>query len=164
MIVCGHGDVYDFCEERNMVVADLYNGEVAVYDGICRILVTDQEMSENEYLTLKKKMLVSGVELVSTKHVDETHVSKYIVYSIKQDNDERRRVAGRCLFGYHRVNGEVVPHEEGMKVVRRIFELRDENNTYAKISKDDDVHGLDGRKLSISTIALIIKNRERYGL
>ena len=164
MIVCGHGNVKNFCDKYEMVVATTHDGPIEEYKGICRVLVTDQEMSEEEYLYLKKKMLLLKVELVSTQYCDEDSVVRRIVYELERELEGRKKYVGRCKFGQHRVNGEVVPHEEGMKVVRRIIELRDKGFTYSKIQEDDDVHDLAGRMLGLSTIALIVKNREEYGL
>jgi intein-encoded DNA endonuclease-like protein len=53
-------------------------------------------------------------------------------------------------------------HEEGREVVRRILELRDSGCAYREIREDAGVHHRDGRKLSISTIQIIVKNREEY--
>jgi hypothetical protein len=162
MIVCKHGDVNDFCEKMKVVIAEEYEGEISEYNGVCRVLVTDQEMSENEYLYLKKRMLLAGVELVSIWHEDAEDMARHLVYTIHQEKEDRRKFVGRCKFGFHRVNGEEVPHEGNMKVVRRILELRDLGYTYGRIRIDDGVHSADGRKLSISTIAEIVKNREVY--
>lgn len=164
MFVCGHGNVKNYCDGRDMIIVENHDGGLDGYSGICRVVVTDQDMSENEYLYLKKKMLLSGVELVSVWYTDNEDISRHIMYTIQLEREARRKKAGRCLFGQHRVNGEVVPHEEGMKIVRRIIELRDKGLSYRGISNDENVHDLTGRKLGTSTIALIVKNRERYGL
>jgi hypothetical protein len=164
MIVCGHGNVKDFCDKYDMIVAATYEGEVEDYKGISPVLVTDQEMSENEYLYLKKKLLLNGVELISTEHTDEESIAKRLVYEVEREIERRKKYAGRCKFGFRRVNGEEVPCEEEMVVVRRIMELRDKRYTYEKIRNDEEVHGSDGRMLSISTVAWIVKNREIYGL
>ncbi len=72
------------------------------------------------------------------------------------------KYGGRCKFGYRRVNGEIVPHEKRMAVLKRILELRDMGYSIRKIQADDGVHHDDGRDLSVSTIALIIKKRKEY--
>ena len=72
------------------------------------------------------------------------------------------RYGGRCKFGYRRVNGEIVPHEKRMLVLKRIFELRDQGYSLRKIQADDGVHHDDGRDMSVSTLALIVKNRKDY--
>ena len=44
----------------------------------------------------------------------------------------------------------------------RILELRDAGYTYQKINEDGEVRHPDGRKLGISTIQVILKNRKDY--
>ena len=53
--------------------------------------------------------------------------------------------------------------EEAMAVTRKIFELRDAGYTLRQISEHPEVGYLDGRKMSVSTIQVILKNRSRYG-
>ena len=163
MIVCGHGDVLEFCENHEMVVADTYNGNIEEYEGVCPVLVTDQTMTENEYLYMKKKMLVAGVELVSIHHTDEETVSKQMVYESHRENQSRKeKYGGRCRFGFRRVNGKEVPDEYEMQVVRRILELKDSGHTLRAIHADSAVRRIDGSKPSISTIQVIVANRESY--
>lgn len=162
MVVCGHGDVSAFCARHDMIVAMQHDGEIEGYCGFCRVLVTDQDMSEQEYYFLKGKMLARGVELVSTKHRDTEGMSELMLYTSQKESEKRQKFVGRYKFGFHRVGNEIVPHEEKMKVVRRIFELRDKGFTYRSIREDEHVHHVDGRKLSISTIELILKNRKDY--
>lgn len=164
MIVCGHGDVAKFCERYDMVIAATHGGKLEDYKGVCRVLVTDQTMTESEYLYLKKRMLLSGTELISVEHTDEESIVGQLIYEVERELESRKKYAGRCKFGFHRINGEEVPHEEGMKVVRRVFELRDKKYTYEQIRDDAGVHGIDGRRLSLSTVALIVRNREYYEL
>ena len=47
-------------------------------------------------------------------------------------------------------------------VKRNLDELRDMGFTYRRISEDENVHHPDGRKLNISTIQIILKNRKIY--
>ena len=164
MIVCGHGDVHKFCKKYDMVVATTFGGDIESYSGVCPVLVTDQGMSINEYLYLKKKLLLSGVELISTEHTDEEYISKHLVYEVEREIVGRKKFVGRCKFGERRVDGKLVRVEEEMKVVRRIIALRDKGYSYQKISDDDGVYDSSGRKFGLSTISLIIKNREYYGL
>ena len=159
MVVCGHGDVSDFCARHDMVVVMQHDGDIESYRGLCRVLVTDKDMSEQEYYFLKGKMLAKGIELVSTRHKDTEQMSGYMVY---QNQQRREKCVGRCKFGFHRVGEEIVPHEGKMEVVKRIFELRDKGYTYRSIREDEQVRHIDGRKLSISTIELILKNRKEY--
>ena len=84
------------------------------------------------------------------------------MYATKRENDNRKKFAGRCKFGFQRVGDKVVPHEGNMAVVKRILELKDKGYTLRTIKDDARVHHVDGGRLSISTIQLIIKNRKEY--
>lgn len=160
MIVCLHGDAIDFCKNHDMVIGGMYVGEIEDYDGAIKVLVTDQEMSRHEYFFLKGKLFARGVELVSTRYKDDDLVSEFLMYSAGRE--QKNRHGGRYRFGYHNKNGEIKLHESGRAVVKRIFELRDRGFTYRAISEDAGVHHLDGGKLSISTIQIILQNREKY--
>lgn len=161
MLVCGHGNVRDFCTEREMVIVCKHTGNIEEYTGVCRVIVTDQEMSESEYHYLKSKMIKKGYELVSTRYVDTEEIARLIA---RYATEVRSKNGGRCKFGYHRVNGEMRVHEGKMAVVRRILELADKGFLLREIQSDDGVHHMNGRDLSLSTIHLIIKNRKDYGL
>ena len=71
MIVCGHGNVFDFCKNRDMVVCEVWDGDLENYKGNCRVLVTDQDMSEQEYYYQKGKLLGRGIELIHTRYKDD---------------------------------------------------------------------------------------------
>lgn len=150
MIVCAHGEVSEYCEKRDMIIIERYTGEIENYGGVCRVLVTDQEMSAGEYYYLKGKMLAMGIELVSTRYVDTENLS----YDVVQEACEKRPGPGRKRFG--------VGSEAERVVVDRIFELRDRGCTLKEISEDEKVCYLDGRKMALSTIQVILKNREKY--
>ena len=150
MIVCAHGEVSEYCESRDMIIIERYTGEIEKYGGVCRVLVTDQELSRAEYYYLKGKMLAQGVELVSTRYVDTENLS----YDVVHDVYEKHPGAGRRKFG--------LGSEAEMAVVRRIFELRDAGHTLKEISEDEKVGYPDGRRMSVSTIQVIIRNREKY--
>ena len=47
-----------------------------------------------------------------------------------------------------------------MAVVERIYELHDAGKKLREIAEDERVSYLDGRKMSVSTIQMIIKNRK----
>ena len=149
MIVCAHGEVSEYCENRDMIVVEQYSGDIENYGGVCRVLVTDQEMSASEYYYLKGKMLGQGVELVSTRFTDSENLSQGIVQKARE-RDHR----GRRRFG----DGS----SEELAVVRRIFELRDAGKTMKEIADDEDVHYLDGRRIPPSTIQVILRNRKKY--
>lgn len=70
----------------------------------------------------------------------------------------RQKYGGRCMFGV----GPNGMYPDGRAVVKRILELRDAGCTYRKIQADDGVHHLDGRRIGLSTIQIIIHNRQRY--
>lgn len=150
MIVCAHGEVSEYCKNRGMTICDQHIGNIEDYQGVCRVLVTDQSMGENEFYALKLKMLKRGVELISVDHTDEA-MSEFVSYLAMQ---KRAGSGGRRKFG----DGS----EAEMAVVRRIFELRDSGYKLRAISEDPKVRYLDGRKMPISTIQVILKNREKY--
>lgn len=158
MLVCGHGNVSDFCNEHSMVIVNRHFGEITEYVGVSRVVVTDMEMLESEYVLLKSDMLKRGYELVSTRHTDTEQIARLVA----KLGCESKRSGGRSKFGFTRINGEQRIHPERMKVVRRIFELHDKGYTLRKIQEDECVHHGDGRKLSLSTIQLIIGNRKEY--
>lgn len=160
MIVCAHGDVVNFCNERDMVIGAVYTGDIEDYSGVIKILVTDEAISQHEYFFLKGKLFAKGIELVSTRYTDERLASEFLMYSAGRDH--RKKSGGRYMFGFYNKNGEIKLHDTGRAVVKRIFELRDEGFTYRAIREDGGVHHLDGRKLSISTIQIILQNREKY--
>lgn len=148
MIVCAHGEVSEYCENRDMIIVERFTGEIENYSGVCAVLVTDREMSSGEYFYLKGKMLARGVELVSTRYVDTENLAQG---AVKEVSEKRR---GRRRFGSD--------SEAEMAVVRRIFELKDGGATFQEIRDDENVHYLDGRKIPISTIQVILNNREKY--
>lgn len=148
MIVCAHGEVSEYCENRDMIIVERFTGEIENYCGVCAVLVTDQEMSSGEHYYLKGKMLARGVELVSTRYVDTENLAQGTV----KDVSEKRR--GRRKFGDS--------SDAERAVVDRIFELRDGGATFQEIRDDENVHYLDGRRMPISTIQVILNNRGKY--
>ena len=124
--------------------------------------MTDRDMDEYEYYYLKGKLFSKGIELVSTRHKDGGQLSEYVMYVAHREVQQRQKFTGRYKFGFQRVDGEIVPHEGRMAVVRRILELKDKGYTLKKIREDDEVRDTDGSMLSTSTIHLIIKNRKDY--
>lgn len=157
MIVCGHGDVADFCKKHHMVIVETHEGDLLDYIGKARILVTDQKITEVEYYFVKGELIKRGVELVSTIHKDNVELLKLTPYMSR-----REKSGGRSKFGFRKADGEEVLTETGRAIVKRIFELRDAGYSYRGISEDEGVHYPDGRKLNISTIQIIIKNRKIY--
>lgn len=159
MIVCGHGNVEEYCSRYGMVICDTWEGDLESYSGACKVLVTDQEMSKGLYYHLKNKLLVRGFELVSVEHMDDPDVVRQFI----KDAEARKGKYGvRQKFGYRRVNGVVVEDPELMAVVRRVLELRDQGLSYRQIREDERVHHRDGRQLGVNTIMQICKNRSEY--
>lgn len=160
MIVVAHGDVDRFCSEHDMVISERYEGDLWGYKGCCP-LVTDADIEKNEYFYIKYKMLLRKVQIISTRWAS-VELSEFVAYCAEQDM-KRRKVAGRVMFGKCRRGGMIVDDPAGMRVVDRIIELRDSGATYERIRNDEGVHHLDGRKMSISTIQVILGNRDKYG-
>lgn len=159
MIVCAHGDVAEFCRDREMFICETWSGELRDYRGKCRVVVTAQEMSENEYYFLKGEFLARGIELVSTHHKDDKLVVGYLAYA----EDRRKEKKGtRQPFGFRKENGKVVACPESIVVVRKILELRDKGFSLRTISENEMVRNPDGTQMSISKIQNIIKNRKIY--
>lgn len=155
MNVVAHGNVDAYCEAHGMQIVERYEGRLEDYQGKGIILVTDNCSDINDYYYLKYRLRMRGVELVSLWWHDQG-IEEFLEYKMKRDAESRVKNGGRRLFG--------LQSEEAMAVVRRIFMLRDVGYTLRKISEDPDVRYLDGRKMPVSTIQVILKNRERYGL
>lgn len=159
MMVCGHGDVAEFCARQDMVVCEQYTGDLNDYHGSCRVLVTDQDMPEMEYYMIKGKLMGRGIELVSTRFIDDPRMIQLLLCQVK---NRKQNYGGRQSFGYRRRGDRVEEIPESIAVVRRILELRDAGHTLRSIHEDEGVHHPDGRKISVSTIQQIIKNRKKY--
>lgn len=157
MIVCAHGDVTKYCETHDMLIVEEFEGELGNYKGSCLVLVTDRRMTKVEYLFYKGKMLAKGVELVCIHHKDNPSIAHYLGFV-----ERKNKTGGRTMFGLYRKDGRIVAIPGGMEVVRRVIEMRDAGYTMKAISADPRVHHPDGRKLSISTIQMILKHREKY--
>ena len=153
MMVCAHGDVAAFCEERGWVICDVWNSDIVGYNGTCRVVVTDSDISEYEYYFLKSEFLARGVELISTRYTDNKILSEYLVYA---EGRRRKKYGGRPPFGHHRKGGDLVPRPESVGVIMRIRELRKAGLTLRAIREDEGVRHADGRKLSLGTIQRII--------
>lgn len=145
MMVCAHGDVVEYCAERDMQICDVCEGDLRNYRGPCRVLVTDSEMSESEYYFTKGEMLAKGIELISTRHKDNGVLSAYLVY---ETGRRRVRRGGREVFG-------------DKVVIARILELRSLGKSMRVIRDDEAVRNKDGSKLSLSTISKIIEREKK---
>ena len=158
MVVCTHGEVSEFCRKYNMKVLETYEGDLSDYHGSCPVLVTDQCMSREVYDSLKCDLFSRGVDLVSTQWLDDD----VVVRLIRKQLEDRCKRGGRQIFGFTKRNGLVVEIPEKMAVARRVIEMRDLGYTLRQIRDDEDVYHTDGKKLAISTIQQIIKNRDKY--
>lgn len=153
MIVVAHGDVCDYCEAHGMTIWAQYIGRLEDYPGPGRIVVTDNCSDKNDYYYLRGIFRSKGFELISTHWYDPS-IEEFLEYKQKRDAERRVKRGGRRLFGLQSVRD--------MEVVRRIFELRDAGKTLRQISADPGVTYADGRQIPVSTIQVILSNRERY--
>ena len=158
MRVAGHGDVADYCNAHGMTIVEQYTGDLENYNGDCLVLVTDNCKDKNEYYYLKYKLMKRKITLLST-HWCDCAIADFVEYMAAQRGAKR---GGRLMFGFKRENGEVVEDEVSMRIVRRIFEMRDQGKKYREIAADPDVCYPDGRDLPVGTIQTILKNRSRY--
>lgn len=162
MRVAAHGNVDEFCAERDFIIEERYEGELIDYAGKSMVLVTDGCDELNEYYYLKYVLFKRGVSLVST-HWRNKDVSAFVEYCLKQDEERRRgKRAGRQPFGFQWDHGERVVNPATIGVARRIIALRDAGYTYRAIAEDPEVRYPDGRKMSISTVQVILNNRGIY--
>lgn len=159
MIVCGHGDVFDFCKDRDMVVCEVWDGDLENYKGNCRVLVTDQDMSEQEYYFQKGKLLGRGIELIHTRYKDDKLMTEFLAYQAER---RKEKYGGRQPFGYRKIGDEIQEIPEMIAVARKIIEMKDAGATLREIHECEGVCHMDGRKISVSTIQQIIKNRGKY--
>jgi hypothetical protein len=158
MVVCAHGDVADFCEKHEMVILESYDGSLKDYHGNCPVVVTAQKMTAAEYDSMKCELFGRGIELVSVDWIDD----EGIVRLLRNQIARRGKRGGRQMFGYYRKNGVIVENPGMIAVARRIIALRDAGCTMKEIRDKDGVCHPDGRKLAVSTIQQIIKNRDKY--
>ena len=159
MVVCAHGDVAGFCEVHEMQILETYIGDITEYHkSNCSVVVTDTVMTRQEYDSLKCTLFARGVELVSTEWTDDEVILRLLNNQIQN----RKKRGGRQVFGFTKKNGQVVEIPEMMEVARRVITLRDAGYTLKSICADRKVRHSDGRKISVSTVQQIIKNRERY--
>lgn len=160
MMVCAHGNVTEYCDERNMLIFEHYSGDLESYSGSCSVVVTAQDMSETEYYFIKGALMGRGVELIHVAYKDDPKMTEYLKYTM---NRRKEKYGGRQPFGFYRKNGVVEKHPESFAVAREIIRLRDSGCTLRDIQETDGICHPDGRKLSLSTIRQIIENRSKYG-
>ena len=155
MFVVAHGDVAEFCEKHGFVICDTYTGKLEDYKGQGLVVVTDNCADKHEFYYMKLLFMRKKITLLSTHWEDES-ISDFVQYIRTREN--KSGIGGRLAFGFTR-NG-LTP--DGKKIAQRIFELRDAGMKYSEIQNDPGVRHLDGRKMSISTIQVILKNRGKY--
>lgn len=139
MFVCAHGDVTAYCAMYDMQICDTWNGKITEYNGVCRVIVTDADITEAEYYFLKGEMLGRGYELVSTRYTDHAVMGRYLTYAKKRSNGRKSAIDAA--------------------IVQKIRELRAEGLTIRAIREAEGVCPPNGRKLSLSTIQKIINNK-----
>ena len=162
MIVMAHGAVEDYCKKHGLNICGQYEGRLEDYDGGIPVLVTDSGVDQNEYFYQKYLLLKRGVELVSIHHCN-AEIDAFLTYLHERESGERKKTyLGRPAFGFIRRGGELIEHPESIAVARKIVKMRDAGSTYREIQEDPTVRAADGRKLSISTIQVILRNRAKY--
>lgn len=142
MMVCAHGNVTEFCKERDMVICDRWEGELSEYRGPCCVLVTDKEMSEHEYYFEKGNLLAKGIELVSTRHSDDKLLSEYLVYSNARRSTKRKPTAEAA-------------------VIEKMRALRAAGRSLREIQRN--VRRSDGSEYSVSTIKKYTEMEKKDG-
>lgn len=164
MLVCAHGNVMEYCDAHGLRIYENWYGEITDYSGSCRMIVTDKEMSAQEFYYLRLVMLSKGYEVLSVHYPDiDEKLKEFMEYVSMQERNRRKEIyGGRQPFGYVRRKGEVVENPAMMTVARQIIEMKDAGHTLRMIHDEEGIRHPDGRKISISTIQQIIKNRERY--
>jgi len=155
MNVVAHGKVDDYCAEHRLRIVERYTGKLEDYEGRRGIVVTDNCSDQNDYYYLRDMFRSRGVELVSTHWFNED-IECFLEYKRFRDTERRVKKGGRQLFG--------TQSDRDMAVVRRIIEMRDLGYTLRRIADAPDVCYADGRRMAVSTIQVILKNRGRYGL
>ena len=159
MLVAAHGNVDEYCEAHGMTVVERYEGDVAEYRGGCAVLVTDNCENQNDYYYQKYRLMLRKIELIST-HWGDAGVEDFVRYLSQHELVDRKKYIGRAPFGFKRVGGVVVEDPEALEIARRIVALRDSGKKYREIA--DEVMHPDGRKMALSTIQEILKNRSKY--
>lgn len=159
MFVIAHGCVDEYCAARNLTICGRYDGDLSNYNLKHPIVVTDSLKDKSDYYYMKYNFLKRGLELVSIRNEDDEEVTDFINRIVACG---REKSAGRAPFGFRWNGGVLEEHPEAIVIARRVIALRDQGYTYKKIQEDEGVHHLDGSKMSISTIQVILKNRRKY--
>lgn len=158
MIVCAHGDVAVFCEKHRMRILETYTGDLRNYKGNCPVIVTNQQMTREEYEELKCELFGRRVEMVSVDWTD----GAVIMALLRKQVAQRGKRGGRQPFGFYKKNGVITEIPEVIAVARKVIELRDKGYSLRDIKDRSDIRHPDGGELGLSTIQAIVKNREKY--
>lgn len=162
MVVAAHGNVDEYCAAHGMIIYERHEGDVSEYRGSCLVLVTDNCEDLNDYYYRKYQLLRRNIELVSTHWGDES-VDEFVRYmSDREAAGRKKRYGGRVPFGFKKIKGVVVEDPESIEIARRIVMLRDQGWKYKEIQADEGVRYPDGRIMPLSTIQVILRNREKY--
>lgn len=164
MIVAAHGDVKSYCDEHGMFIGEYYSGALEDYRGKCLVLVTDADLDKKHYHYLKYVLLKRNVELVCTHRQTDIELGEFITYLNTHEKERQKALhTGRLPFGFRRgANGEGIPDPETFETARKIIRMRDQGAIYREIVDDPEIRHPDGRKMSVSTIQVILKNRSKY--
>ncbi len=165
MRVAAQGDVSDYCRNHNYVVKEWYYGNPVDYNGEWKVLVSDWPYRKNEYYAVKIVLLRKGIELISTvwNDLDLDYFAQEFV-DFERNQKRKTHTGGRPPFGFRMIDGKRVEVPGEIETARLIVQLREEGATYKQITEHPDVHYLDGTKFSISTIQVILRNRDKYKL
>jgi hypothetical protein len=158
MVVCAHGEVAVFCEKHNIEILESYSGDLESYRGSCAVIVTDQQMTREQYESLKCSMFIRGQELISTEWTDDA----VILALLRQAVENSKKHGGRNPFGFRKKKGELIEIPAMMEVARRIIEMRDAGYTWEYIRNHDEIRHANGEMIGLSTIQKIVDNREKY--
>jgi hypothetical protein len=158
MVVCAHGDVSEFCEKHEMEILESYSGSLEEYKGNCAVIVTAEDLSREDYDSLKCSLFSRKIELVSVKWPDD----EVILRLLRNQIELRGKRGGRQMYGFYKKHGLITEIPEKVKIARRIIELRDAGKTLREIQAEAGGYYENGRPLSMSTISEIIKNRKNY--
>lgn len=162
MKVVVHGDADGFCQERGWEIVGRYRDRLDQYDWRCGTLVTAQPMSKKKFYYQKYLLYKRGYTLLSTQYHDN-EMSDFVEYLAEREREKKKKKSGgRAPYGYKWENGVLLIDPATIVTARRIVALRDAGKTYKQIQDDPEVCYENGRRMSISTIQVILSNRSKY--
>ena len=159
MRVVVHGDCDAYCMDRGWTIVRRYRWPLSQYDWPEPVIVTGAQMGKESYYRAKFKLMKRGYTLLSSLYDDDG----FAEYQYQQRKSKPHiKSGGRICFGFTRTEAGEVVDPETMAVVQRIYKLRSEGKKYREIRDDEKVCYPDGRTISISSIQVILTNKERY--